>query len=559
MANHDINTSRRLEEENALSGGVENLDDQVLPESYPIENNVVKQNLPPTHPTMLQTPIPERSSTTIEQNTPITQAGAILKKQNAMLGRELKPLESYNRPGTYDLLGINKTSRTRIPSLQKARMMYEDQRESIYEELECLYEQNFEDFKETQLPYVDINSRYQQIRSLQEALQVDATKLTKLLTEQGYCEEPRKINEVMQKIQTPIVDIKLRFSDIVSTASTSILEERRADFDEIDIRINRTSEATVQTTSHPPMTQYGIEVSGAGPGERTERYMEQLFHATYDIQSQKLLQGEHSGIASREDQYTPNISEKVYPGRDLVNEQMHSSDTEWIQASYGDNEDLTGNPTNLMSTVVSSTTSQPITSVSDSWIPLPSIDQHDRAANTRNITTQFGCIPSTIAIPSSSVPHTHVVTCNGQFCLTNVPTYTQSHFHTTSTHQPVGGTPGWPHFFHTTSQESQMPTTNVPRPIRTQEVRTSPREKSSVEQQIETLAEFMKEMVRSEIGTIRSDIGGIRTEMQNDIAQGMSLVEARSKRSTVPNTHQSIQQVDRKLTPQYHQPFTASR
>ena len=60
-----------------------------------------------------------------------------------------------------------------------------------------------------------------------------------------------------------------------------------------------------------------------------------------------------------------------------------------------------------------------------------------------------GCIPSTIAIPSSSVQHTHVITCSSQICSTNVLTNTQSHFHTTSTHQPVAGVPGWPHIFTT--------------------------------------------------------------------------------------------------------------
>ena len=184
----------------------------------------------------------------------------------------------------------------------------------------------------------------------------------------------------------------------------------------------------------------------------------------------------------RENKNPPNNSENVYPRSDIVNPQTPSSNIVWNQTSDGEYYDLRRTSTNLMSTVVSSTTSQPITSVSDSWIPRLSIDPHDRVSNTRNIATLGGCLTSTIAIPSNSGPHPHVVTGRGQFCPTIVPTYTESHFHATSTHQPVGGTPEWPHIFHTTSRESQMPETNVSLPRGTQEVRTSPREKSSVEQ-----------------------------------------------------------------------------
>ena len=71
-----------------------------------------------------------------------------------------------------------------------------------------------------------------------------------------------------------------------------------------------------------------------------------------------------------------------------------------------------------------------------------------------------------------------------------------------------------------------------------QEVQSSPRDQSSVEQQIQILASAMKDMIRSELGTIRKEI-------QDDIEQGMSLMEARIKRCNVPNTPQSRRQVDR--------------
>ena len=95
----------------------------------------------------------------------------------------------------------------------------------------------------------------------------------------------------MQQIQIQNMDIERRFKDVVSVAYTSILEERRDDFDEIDIRINRATEENVQPTSHPTMAQHGVEVLVAGLGERSERYMEELFHGRSDTQGQQLLQG----------------------------------------------------------------------------------------------------------------------------------------------------------------------------------------------------------------------------------------------------------------------------
>ena len=74
-------------------------------------------------------------------------------------------------------------------------------------------------------------------------------------------------------------------------------------------------------------------------------------------------------------------------------------------------------------------------------------DTHDKVSNTHNIATLGGCIPSTIPIPSSSVQHTHVITCSSLICSTNVLTNTQSHFYTTSTHQPIAGVPECSHIF----------------------------------------------------------------------------------------------------------------
>ena len=55
----------------------------------------------------------------------------------------------------------------------------------------------------------------------------------------------------------------------------------------------------------------------------------------------------------------------------------------------------------------------------------------------------------------------------------------------------------------------------------------------SVEQQIQTLAVLMKDMVRSEIGTIL-------TEMQISYEQGISSVQARVRNCNVPNTNRPI-------------------
>ena len=272
------------------------------------------------------------------------------------------------------------------------------------------------------------------LRSRHHAFMCSANDIMQNLYEQGYSEEPKLIESAVREIQSQITNIKLTYNNLLSLASTSIMEERISDLEEADGPNDLRIRTRIPTTRN---------------------------------------------ISSREEHYTHNtIIENLDLRNASVNQQMPSSDVEWNQKSDGENQQWTGIQENISSTVVSSTMVQPITSVSVLRITRVATDPHDKVYNTRNIATLEGCIPSTIAIPTRSEQHTHVITCNSPVCSTNVLMNTQSHFHVTSTHQPAGGTPGWPHIFNTTSRESPMPIPNLPQPNGTQEVQSSPREQN---------------------------------------------------------------------------------
>ena len=55
MENQDFNISRRLEDEINNSGTAEEINNQILPSSDLLDNEVELQNAPPSNPTMKQT------------------------------------------------------------------------------------------------------------------------------------------------------------------------------------------------------------------------------------------------------------------------------------------------------------------------------------------------------------------------------------------------------------------------------------------------------------------------------------------------------------------------
>ena len=86
--------------------------------------------------------------------------------------------------------------------------------------------------------------------------------------------------------------------------------------------------------------------------------------------------------SAREEQYSlTNITENLYLRDNSENQQMHTSDMKWDQASDGKYQDQRGNSVAMSSTVVSSTIAQPTTPISESLITRLATDPHNKVSN----------------------------------------------------------------------------------------------------------------------------------------------------------------------------------
>ena len=200
-----------------------------------------------------------------------------------MLSRELKMLQSHNLHGTGESLPLATRLRRRKPVLKNIQTAWKNALETIEEELTCFSEQRFEELNKDNLYRTNISSRYKEIRARLMLLECSTNEYVSILHEEGYREEPKTIHETTQRIQAQVTNIKLTYGRAISVTATSIMDERREDFEEMNLVANQNEE--------PPFIP---EIE-----QETQR-----------------------------DQYNPTVMENVHPGSEVANQHIQSSATE---------------------------------------------------------------------------------------------------------------------------------------------------------------------------------------------------------------------------------------
>ena len=275
VSERGANVSRRLEEEITQADETEHIHPQTFPQDDPVElddDNTTTKN-PPTQPNTIKNkgepekrnyryfytpPSKQQVITTEDTSTPNLGAVSKYRQRQSNTEREIKLLESHNPPGTRDLNDKIKPTRSRIPSLIKARSTYKDQRDRIKDNLEEFFEQNFESLDKNTLPDTDLNDRYKAIWSRRAALECLAEDFIKVLEIQGLTLERKGVEKELQDIQAQVTGIKLRYPDFISEMST-IYETRQSFRDNLQLNLVRIDEQLNVEPDYPPeKTQHNL-------------------------------------------------------------------------------------------------------------------------------------------------------------------------------------------------------------------------------------------------------------------------------------------------------------
>ena len=107
-------------------------------------------------------------------------------------GREVKNLGPVNRPGLSELAPL-KPTRSRSPSYQKAKTIYDEALISIKEELDAF--QNFEITSSEIVPDTEIRTRYRKLKMREIVLISVSEDLAPLLKRCGLIEEEKIISD----------------------------------------------------------------------------------------------------------------------------------------------------------------------------------------------------------------------------------------------------------------------------------------------------------------------------------------------------------------------------
>ena len=99
-------------------------------------------------------------------------------------GREVKNLRPVNRPGLSELAPL-KPTRSRSPSYQKAKTIYDEALISIKEELDEFNAQNYDIILSENIPSTDIRPRYRKMRMKEIVLISASEDLAPLLRKSG--------------------------------------------------------------------------------------------------------------------------------------------------------------------------------------------------------------------------------------------------------------------------------------------------------------------------------------------------------------------------------------
>ena len=156
--------------------------------------------------------------------------------------REMKNLGPVNRPGLSELAPL-KPTRSRSPSYQKARAIYEEALNAIQKELDAF--QNLENASSEILPDTDIRIKYRRLKMKEIVLISVSEDLAPLLKRSGLIEEAKRISDEVMAIHHQVSDIKLTYQDVVSNVTNSIMGDR----DMEDIELTSTPESKQYSTN----------------------------------------------------------------------------------------------------------------------------------------------------------------------------------------------------------------------------------------------------------------------------------------------------------------------
>ena len=154
----------------------------------------------------------------------------------------MRNLGPVNCPGLSELAPL-KPTRSRSPSYQKAKTMYDNAVISIREELEEF--QNYENTSSEIVPHTDIRMKYRRLKMKEIVLISAAEDLEPLLERSGQIEGKQKISHEVMAIHNQVLDIKLTHQDVVSNVTNSIF----GDLDMDDIELTSTPEIKQYSTN----------------------------------------------------------------------------------------------------------------------------------------------------------------------------------------------------------------------------------------------------------------------------------------------------------------------
>ena len=144
--------------------------------------------------------------------------------------REMKNIGPFNRPGLSELAPL-KPTRSRSPSYQKARTIYEEALNAVQKELDAF--QNIENASSEIVPDTDIRIKYRRLKMKEIVLISSSEDLEPLSKRSGQVEEERRISEEVMAIHNQVTNIKLTYQDVVSNDTNSILRDRDMEYIEL--------------------------------------------------------------------------------------------------------------------------------------------------------------------------------------------------------------------------------------------------------------------------------------------------------------------------------------
>ena len=154
------------------------------------------------------------------------ETSAALAHSSSVSSRELRNLESVNRPGTLETGNVQSNTRARRPSYQKARQIYSDALNAFNDELLEFDEQNYFSIPDGGLPQTDIKSRYRKLRLREKTLITASEDLLPVLERMGLATEAKIVGEEVDNALTSTTNIKLSFTDVVSKFTKDAEDER---------------------------------------------------------------------------------------------------------------------------------------------------------------------------------------------------------------------------------------------------------------------------------------------------------------------------------------------